>query len=657
MYIYCAAASLLFFLDGNIMTKKGYTRKLAAVLHADVKGYSRLMRDDEAATVRTLTSYFHISTSYVQKHGGRVVDTRGDAMLAEFSSVVEAVRCAVELQDKFKARNEKLTPGRRVEFRIGINLGDVIEEGEYIYGDAVNVAARVEGLAEGGGICISGTAYDQVEGKLGLGYEDLGTHRVKNIAKPVRVYRIVMVHGAIDEKEEEEEETASRLVLWVVVAVVCVVVVGGGVYGLWKLKPGLMGSESGMTLEDLGIERPVRPSMAVLPFVNMSGDPELDYLCDSLTENLTTAASKISELSVASRSSSGIYKGRQVKAQEVGRALRVGYVLEGSVQGLGGRVRVTAQLVDAVGGHHLWSDSYDRDVGEELASHDDVILDIVISLQVELIEGEQARDHYGGTESLEAWEYATRGYSYLQQYTLEDDVRARELFEKALEVDPEYSFALTGIGWTYLNAYLYEWIPIDEFTQTHAFERLTGVANRAIRLYESEPHARALMAKLRVIHMQPDIGITQGKKAFELSPANVDTLIVLAQAFHAAGEFEESLKMAKKAIELHPLYPPRYLLELGKSYRFLGKYEEAVLIFNEVIDRPDTPALHYDEALVNLISLYGELEKNRKARTYVDELLERNQDFAKEDLFLTTVYKHDEHIKRFFAGLRKAGIQ
>jgi len=291
-------------------------RKLSAILSADLKGYSRLMGDDELATVRTLETYREMLTEIIRNYAGRVVDSPGDNLLAEFTSVVDAVECAVEIQKEQKAKNEELTENRRMEFRIGINLGDVIEKGERIYGDGVTVAACIESLAAGGGIYISGTAFDHVEGKLDFEFEYLGEQSVKNIKKPVRVYRVEM---------------------------------GGQV------------SDAGISSE---VPLPDKPSIAVLPFVNMSGDPEKEYLADGISENIIAALSKIPQIFVIARNSAFTFKGSAVKVQEVARELGVRYVLEGSVQKAGERVRITAQLIGALSGHHLWAERYDRNLDD-----------------------------------------------------------------------------------------------------------------------------------------------------------------------------------------------------------------------------------------------------------------------------------------------------
>src|SRR6266849_134268 len=346
-------------------------RKLAAILSADVKGYSRLMGEDEVATIRTLTTYREVMSTFIRRYRGRVVDSPGDNLLAEFASVVDAVQCAVETQRELTARNADLPPERKMEFRIGINLGDVIVEGERIYGDGVNLAARLEGLAEAGGICISGIVYDQVETKLNslnLGYKYLGEQTVKNIAKPVPVYRVQMEPGQSSSSASREKIPTLAL--------------------------------------------PDKPSIAVLPFANMSGDPEQEYFSDGITEDLITDLSKLSGLFVIARNSVFTYKGTAVDVGEVSRRLGVRYVVEGSVRKAGNRVRINAQLVDATTGGHLWAERYDRELQDMFALQDEVKQKIVFALKIQLLPEERVRFHQAPTNNLEAYDSFLRGQAY-----------------------------------------------------------------------------------------------------------------------------------------------------------------------------------------------------------------------------------------------------
>ncbi len=332
-------------------------RKLSAIFSADVKGYSRLMGDDEAATVRTLTAYRQIITSLIEKHRGRVVDSPGDNLLAEFASVVDAVESAAEIQKELKVQNADLPEGRKMEFRVGINMGDVIEEGDRIYGDGVNIAARMEALAEAGGICISGKVHAEVKNKLGFAHEYLGEQEVKNISEPVHAYRVLMEPGAAGTESAPIPARRNQR-RWAVAAAVAIVILGGAAVWNFYLRPPPIEPAS---VEKMAFPLPEKPSIAVLPFTNLSGDKKQDYLGDGLTENIITALSQLPEMFVIARTSTFKYKDKAMKVQKVAEDLGVRYVLEGSVQKSGDQVRITAQLIDAIKGNHLWAKSYDRE--------------------------------------------------------------------------------------------------------------------------------------------------------------------------------------------------------------------------------------------------------------------------------------------------------
>jgi adenylate cyclase len=419
-------------------------RKLAAIFHADVKGYSRLMGEDEVTTLHTVASHLDMMRTLVKQHGGRAIGSRGDSLLAEFPSVVEAVQGAVEMQQELKVRNATLPVDRRVEFRIGINVGEVVVEGEEIYGDGVNVAVRLEGIAEAGGICISEMVYKQIKNRLALGYEDLGERTLKNIAEPVRVYRVQMEPTA-------PAPTVSR-----------------------ELPLALALSDE--------------PSIAVLPFVNLSGDPEQEYFSDGLTEDLITDLSRLSGLFVIARHSVFTYKGKAVKIEEVSRELEARYVLEGSVRKAGDRVRITAQLVDATTGRHLWAERYDRDLQDIFALQDEITQKIVAALAVKLTAGKQERVGRQYTDSLEAYDYYLRGLAYYFRYTKETNAQAQQMFERALELDPQFAAAYAYLGWTRFTEWGRHWSQDPQ-----SLKQTFALAQRAIALDASLPVTRGLV--------------------------------------------------------------------------------------------------------------------------------------------------------------------
>jgi TolB-like protein/class 3 adenylate cyclase len=416
------------------MNTQEVTRKLAAILSADVKGYSRLMGEDEKGTVRTLNAYKKVMTNLIQQRRGRVVDAPGDNVLAEFGSVVDAVECAVEIQKELKTQNADLPENRKMEFRIGVNLGDVIEDGEQILGDGVNIAARLESLSEAGGICISGTAFDQVRNKLELGYDYLGEQTVKNITLPVRVYKVLMepeAAGKVTGEKKVKLRQWQRATIGFVVAVIVVV----AAVAIWRLYLHPARPPIGVaSKEKMAFPLPDQPSIAILPFVNTSGDPKQDFLSDGLTGSIITALSKIPRLLVIARNSTFTYKGKPVKVKQVSEELGVRYVLEGSVQRSGDRVRIEAQLVDALSGHHVWAERYERNLKDLFAVQDEVTLKILKAMQVKLTEGEEAIliQKWKCSENLECYLKFLEAQNYLSRMTIEDNNMARRKAEEAL---------------------------------------------------------------------------------------------------------------------------------------------------------------------------------------------------------------------------------
>jgi adenylate cyclase len=620
-------------------------------MSADVAGYSRLMSEDEAATVKTLATYREVMASLIKQHRGRVVDSPGDNVLAEFASVVDAVQCAVAVQKEFQARNAELLENRRMEFRIGINLGDVIEEQERIYGDGVNIAARLEALADPGGICVSKTAFDQIESKLPLGYEYLGDQKVKNIPKPVGAYRVLMeprvtVAGR-KEKEKAMPVWQRKVILGGGVALVLVVIAAL----IWNFyfRPPPMEVAS---VERMAFPLPDKPSIAVLPFVNLSKEPEQEYLADGITENIITALSNISEMFVIARNSTFTYKGRPVKVQQVAEELGVRYVLEGSVQKAGDRVRVTAQLVDATTGHHLWAKRYDRDIRELFALQDEITQKIVVELQVELIQGEGAR-RPGSTQSLEAWEHGVKATSLFQRFTKEDNAKARELFEQAIKVDPEYAFAWTMLAWTH-------WIDANfGFSESRAdsFKRAVELAKKAVALDDTQPNVHALLGGIHLFRRQYEKAIAEGERAIALGPNDATSHVLLAHTMHYAGRFEEAITLAKKAMRLTPYYPAWYLSILAQSCRMAGRYEEALAAYKQLLDRSRKGEVPPLWAHIGLAVTYMELGLEEEARAHAAEVMRIDPNFSLESWSKADFFKDPAHFERLLDTLRKAGLK
>jgi len=463
---------------------EGLTRKLAAILSADVEGYSALMSRDDEATVKTITTYRETMSSLIGRHRGRVVDSPGDNLLAEFRSVMDALKCAVEIQKELEARNAQLPDTNRMRFRIGINLGDVIQEGKRIYGDGVNIAARLESIADPGGICLSKTAFDHVEGKLGLHYDYLGEKTFKNIPRPVGVYRVLTEQGI--QPFAQGAFKKARL-LWHRKAVlaaaigVLLLAVAGGIWGIY-LRP--LPSMQGTSVESSAAVSPEKPSIAVLPFVNLSKDPEQDYFSDGITEDIITALSAIPQLLVIARNSTFTYKGKAVDVQQVGRELSVRYVLEGSIQKAEDRIRITAQLIDAVTGVHLWAERYDRELKDIFDLQDEITLNITRAIQMKVGESGHNLIRSKAPVNLEAYLKVLKGQAYLMQPKMAGNAKARQLFEEASVLDPKYAAAYVALARTYLRDVWFGWNSSTEESLAQAMKR------RPMRLpHESLPQA------------------------------------------------------------------------------------------------------------------------------------------------------------------------
>jgi adenylate cyclase len=586
------------------MDTEGFKRKLTAILSTDVEGYSRLMGEDEEATVRTLTTYREMMAKVIQKHEGRVVDSPGDNVLAEFASVVAAVRCAVEVQEELRVQNAELPENRRMQFRIGINLGDVIQEGERIYGDGVNIAARIEGLADGGGICISRTVYDQVKNKLSLGYKYMGEHTVKNIAEPVRVYRV------------------------------------------------LMEPDIGIPKITKAFKFPDKPSIAVLPFLNMSGDPEQEYFSDGITEEIITGLSNISHLFVIARNSTFTYKEKPVKVQQVAEELGISYVLEGSVRKAGNRIRITAQLVDAITGHHLWAERYDRDLKDIFAIQDEITMKIVTALQVELTEGEQARLYGKGTENLEAYTKFLRAQKYFYKG---DFSLSRQMAKEAVELDENYPAPYVLLAWTHWFEARLGWGE----SSAESLKQAYSTSQKALTMDDTIPGVHAIIGGIHLYQRQHELAIAEGARAVALGPNNADVHAMMGHILRFAGSFEEAIDMTKKAVRLHPNYPSFYLMELAMCHYYLGKYEEAVAFAEQLRTLAQSRGednILWSSHLILAIN-YIRLGREKEARAAATEVLRLFPSFSLEWDRLYSCYKDPGHLERQHEDLRKAGLK
>jgi len=577
------------------------TRKLRAILSADVKGYSLLMADDEAFTIQTLQAYRHLMSDLIIQYSGRVVDSPGDNLLAEFPSAVDAVECAVAIQKRLKKENDRFVEGKRLEFRMGVNIGDVVQDGDRIYGSGVNVAARIEGISDPGGICVSRNVYDQVKDKLDFTFGYIGEHEVKNIKEPVQVYKVL--------------------------------------------------SESDLTapLIDIPLELPDKPSIAVLPFVNISGDPGQEYFSDGLTEQIINGLCKVLNLFVIARNSSFAYKGKSVNSQQVGKELGVRYILEGSVQKAADRVRITAQLIDATTGYHLWSENYDRDLSDIFALQDEITLKIIDALQIKLTWGEQARLwEKGATTSIQAFDKYVKGLECFLRTNEKDNKHARHFFKETINIDKGFALAYIMLGYTHLMDLIYRWSksPIE------SFEHAEKSVEKALALNDSIDLAHCLLGHIYLYKRQYDEAIKAGERAIELNPNGAEAHAQVSWILVCSDRIESAIKLIKRAFRLNPIPQPYYYVNLAMAYRYNGQYEKAIDVCEKALSGNPDLLIPY----LILAASYSSLNRSGEARKAVEKILRIHPPFTLERHSNTVPFKNQEKLKEYINALGKAGL-
>ena len=628
------------------MTEKRAKRKLSAILSADVKGYSRLMREDELSTVRKLEAYRQVMTTAILKYCGRVVDSPGDNLLAEFASVVDAVESAVEIQKELGVKNAGLSKSRKMEFRIGINLGDVIEEGDRIYGDGVNIAARIEGLAEAGGISVSGTVFEHIKEKLTLEYEHQGDKTVKNISQPVKVYRILSGPDASGKGAVKERQAPGKR-RWISSAAVAAVIIAVGGIAIWQFYFRRLSIESA-SMEKIAFSIPDKPSIAVLPFDNLSGDPKQKYFSDGMTEDLITDLSKISGLFVIARHSTFQYKGKSADVKKISRELGIRYVLEGSVRKAEGKVRINAQLIDATTGGHIWAERYDRDLKDIFALQDEVTQKIVAALAVRLTEDEQNRLLHKYTNDMAAYDFFLRGLEYLNQQSQRGNLQARKKFEKAIERDSKFALAYALNGRTHLMEWSMGW-SIDPRSIEEAFE----LAKKAIALDNSLPAGHGLLGDVYLWKKKYEQAISALKTAVALDPNDADVLAGLSDVLSWSGKPEESVGLVKRAMRLNPRYPIWYLWALGHAYFLTGRHDAAIKTFKKALSRN----VNFMPAHVYLASIYIQQGRDEDARNEAAEVNRLSPRTSLKAWKQRLPYKDQSVLERLIDSLRKAGLK
>jgi adenylate cyclase len=579
-------------------------RRLAAILATDVVGYSRLIRADEEGTIAALKALrAGLIDPKIAAHHGRIVKLMGDGMLAEFPSVVDAVRAAVETQQAMAEHNSGLPKDKRIEFRVGINLGDVVIDGDDIHGDGVNVAARLEGMAEPGGICISGKVYEEVRDRIDIPFEDLGEQEVKNIDRPVRVWR-------------------------------------------WTADAGFAASISAKIDEPLPL--PDKPSIAVLPFDNMSGDPEQEYFADGIAEDIITALSKIKKLFVIARNSTFTYKSQAVDIKRVGREQGVRYVLEGSVRRGGDRLRITAQLIDAETGNHLWAERYDRESNDLFALQDEITREVTSALQIELTEGEQARLWASGTKNLEAWELVIQANHLIHRHHREGVHEARQFLERALRLDESYATAWELLGTTHwLDAINEGWSDLREASLARSLE----ANDRALTIDPSSPDTLASRSLIKLTSGNHDEALALSKKAVALAPNLANNMAIASVITVYCGKPREALELVRTAMRLCPIYPIWYFYPLTRAYWFMGKTDEAIAAARSAIERdPELSASHKLHAIV-----LTDAGRDAAAQRAAAEVLRLEPNFSVEAWSARRGTPTELSIREA-AALRKAGL-
>ena len=629
------------------MAPEGFKRKLTAILSADVVGYSRLMGEDEEATIRTLTTYRNAIAKLVQQFRGRIVDSPGDNILSEFTSVVDAVNCAVEIQRELAERNADLPYNRKMEFRIGVNVGDVVQKEERIYGDGVNIAARVESMSQAGGICISGEAYDQVSNKLGLKYENLGEHQVKNISTPIRVYRVLSIPGAAAHRVVQTKKILRKKWLWAGASttfILLIIVVG--LY--WKYfylpTPTNIDPENKMTFN-----LPKGPSIAVLPFDNMTGDPEQEFFCDGITETIISALSQTPKLFVIARNSTFAYKGKQINAQQIGHELNAAYVIEGSIQKSDERIRVTVQLIDTKSGNHLWAEQYNRKLKDIFKLQDEITLKIMKTMQIKLAGGEQFRSRLKGIGDLQLALKLFRALDYFFRGNIEGTNLARQEIIEIIELDPDISSVHALLAATYLQDLQFGTCKSNII----CFGQATEATRKAISLDETNSDAHLIAGWLFVMQKDYKNGIASLKRSISLNPNNADAYASLGYTLAVSDQPSEGIKYIEKAFLLNPSPPSFYLVNLGICYRMLEQYGDAITAFKKSIQiQPDNIVAHI--GLIFAYSLSGQEDKAYKIGL---EVLKLNPSFSVEKYVNASPFSRSEDKYVLFAkALRKAGL-
>jgi len=622
--------------------ERGPPRKLTTILCADAVGYARLMHDDEEGTYRNLQTCRQSIDQLILEHQGRIFGTAGDSVMAEFNSPVEAVRCALEIQRSIAALGEALPDDHRMRFRIGINLGDVIVQGGDLIGDGVNVAARLETLSEPGGLCLSASVFEQVKAKLALDYEDIGEQSIKNMVEPVRVFRARDQPPPVRLPLAHKFRPARRR--WVAGIGCLALVLAVAYFVLGNRVAPLQPEQSGKTAQLLSLER---TSIAVLPFVNQTGDPTQDYFSYGITDDIIAALGRFQDLSVISHQAVLQYSGKPIRPGELNRDLRVRYQVEGNVLKEGDRIRVMAQLSDALTGVQLWSQRYDAELKNVFAVLDEITRNVAGALAVKLVGLEKQRAFAKPTESLQAYDYLLQGRAYYDSDTRPDNREARRLFEKAIELDPSYSAAYSALGYARIKEAVSGW---TEF-RDEAMQQAKALALKALDLDEGNAEAHALLGAVYLNTSQYDLGISEDERALALNPSDAAAYVGLGSDLVFLGRPKDALANFEVAMRLNPDLGSGRMESVGWAYYLLHRYEDAVRVFEAGLRKsPDDYFIH-----AGLAASYAELGRSENATRAAAAVMNSWPFFSITNF--KNQFQGAENQALVVEGLRKAGLK
>ncbi|MGQ0662174.1 MAG: adenylate/guanylate cyclase domain-containing protein [Pseudomonadota bacterium] len=627
------------------MEQASVKRRLVAILAADVAGYSRLMGADEEGTHARLKAHLDaLVDPQIAAHRGRIVKTTGDGVLVEFDSVVDAMRAAVDIQRGMVERNAELAEERRILFRMGINVGDVIIDGDDIYGDGVNVAARLQALAAPGQICVSRAVRDQVRDKLEFSFADLGEHAVKNIARPVKVHRLV--YGG--DLGPPARRLAGRRRLGLAVAATAIVAVAGGL--AWYLIPRTEPAPAVAVSEAPRLSLSDRPSIAVLPLVNQSGDPAQDYFSDGITDDIIAALGRFSNLAVIARNAVYVYKGKPVQPESLGRELDVRYLVEGSVRRAGNRIRVTVQLTDAMRGLHLWSERYDGEITDVFAVQEEIARGIVATLAVKLTRLEQERAFAKPTENLAAYDYVLRGRKLNSDATRSANIEARQMFEQAIRLDPAYAAAYAGLGWVQYETVTAGW---TEFAD-NVIEEAEALARKALSLDDTLAAAYRLLGFIHLTRRQYDKAIAELNRAIEINPSDAESHGARGAVLIWSGYAKEAKEALETALRFDPSLGRGAHMNLGFVYYLMERYEDAIRFLERGVPR-DPGRLYVWYSHIGLAAAYAQSGRLDDAGRAKDTVLQLGPFFQIEPF--VAQFQNPTHRAHFRDGLRNAGLE